>query len=276
MRVCWGQSDHITWWLCWCLQLSGFPCSYNWRDYCASSLYVQRTRSVDFVCWVRFLSLFVKKVGRRIQAAGDVCCEAVGWMERSHVPQQQSGLIVGFTINLQKEKNNWILDTCFFFFFFFFFLNFKFHLELFQFFPPTHSLFSHARNMLFFFFFLNCTLHMTTFQLFHPRQIHIYRVKDKWYFLESDLYKPICLAPNRFGPGPKFSSRYHSSEEGCDSNRHPRFFNLPIFIFWSRVHVKAFIGMPFLFAVIKFIFIIFTDWWWFTDVYLGEGGVEQD
>ena len=118
MRVCWGQSDHITWWLCWCLQLSGFPCSYNWRDYCASSLYVQRTRSVDFVCWVRFLSLFVKKVGRRIQAAGDVCCEAVGWMERSHVPQQQSGLIVGFTINLQKEKNNWILDTCFFFFFF--------------------------------------------------------------------------------------------------------------------------------------------------------------
>lgn len=100
---------------------------------------------------------------------------------------------------------------------------------------------------------------MPTFQLFHTRQIHIYRVKDKGHFHKSDLYKPICLAPNRFGPGPEFSGRYHSSEEGCDSNRHPRLFNLPVFNFWSRVHIKAFIGMPFLIAVIKFIFIIFTD-----------------
>lgn len=46
----------------------------------------------------------MRNVEGPVQSACDVCCKAVGWMQRSHVPQQQSGLIVGFAIYLWRKK----------------------------------------------------------------------------------------------------------------------------------------------------------------------------
>lgn len=90
----------FTWWLCQRLQLSGFPCSYSRRDHWASNFYVQHISRVDFGRLLWFLRGFVTNADGHPQSACDVPCKAVGRMKRPHVPQQQSGLIVRFTIYL--------------------------------------------------------------------------------------------------------------------------------------------------------------------------------
>lgn len=60
-------------------------------------------RPVDFLSWIWIIRHSVtRQVPGNQQSAGDVRREAVGRVQRPHAPQQQSGLVVAFTVYLSR------------------------------------------------------------------------------------------------------------------------------------------------------------------------------
>lgn len=53
-----------------------------------------------------FSGHYLRNASGHPKPAGDVACEAVSWVEGPHAPQQQSGLIVRLTVDLQRNPKH--------------------------------------------------------------------------------------------------------------------------------------------------------------------------
>ena len=97
--------------LTWRLRCRLWGCGFLWRDSGACNLLAIRSQSASFLHGVWFPKDIIGTVPRNMQSACYVGCEAVGWMQRSYVPEQQSGLIVALSVYLKTKEA--ILQFCF-------------------------------------------------------------------------------------------------------------------------------------------------------------------